>query len=65
VVVVVVGVICVKNFVTSTKSRVDDNFTMIAVEVKGMDPNYAWEIIRIYRAPIEDILAIERLAART
>jgi hypothetical protein len=38
---------------------------MIAVEVKGMDPKYSWEIIGIYRAPNEDMLAIERLAART
>ena len=38
---------------------------MIAVEVKGMDPKYTWEIIGVYRAPNEDMLAIERLAART
>jgi hypothetical protein len=37
---------------------------MIAVEVKGMDPKYMWEIIGTYRAPNEDMLAIERLAAR-
>jgi len=41
---VAVGVICVKNFIASTKSRVDDNFTMIAVEVKGMDPNYTGKL---------------------
>jgi len=38
---------------------------MIAGKVKGMDPKYMWEIIGIYRDPMEDILAIERLAART
>jgi len=38
---------------------------MIAVEVKGMDPKCVWEIIGIYRAPNENILAIERLAARS
>jgi hypothetical protein len=38
---------------------------MIAVEVNGMDPRYMWEIIGIYRAPNEDMLAVERLAART
>jgi hypothetical protein len=38
---------------------------MIAVEVKGKDPLYTWEIIGIYRAPNEDMLAIERLVART
>jgi len=30
-----------------------------------MDPKYTWEVIDIYRAPNEDMLAIERLAART
>ena len=38
---------------------------MIAVEVKGMDPKYTWEIIGIYRAPNEGMLAIERLTARS
>jgi len=37
---------------------------MIAVEVTGKDPKYTWEIIGIYRAPNEDMLAIERLAVR-
>ena len=57
--------ICVKNIIASTELWVDKNFEMIAVEVKGMDPKYTWEIIGIYRAPNEDMLAIERLAART
>ena len=38
---------------------------MIAVEVKGMDQKYTWEITGIYRAPNKDMLAIERLAAST
>jgi len=38
---------------------------MISVEVKGKDSKYTWEIIDIYRAPNEDMLAIERLAAHT
>jgi hypothetical protein len=33
--------------------------------VKGTDPKYAWEIIGIYRALNEDMLAIERLTAGT
>ena len=37
----------------------------MAVEVKGKDPKYTWEIIGIYRALNEGILAIERLIART
>ena len=40
-------------------------FEMIAVEVKRMDPKYTWEIIGIYRAPNEGMLAIERLTARS
>jgi len=38
---------------------------MIAVEVKGMEQEYTWEIIGIYRAPNENKLAIERLVACT
>jgi hypothetical protein len=38
---------------------------MIAVEVKGTNPKYMWEITGIYRAPNEDMLAIKRLAAHT
>jgi hypothetical protein len=33
--------------------------------VKGLDPQYAWEIMGICRALNEDMLTIERLAART
>jgi len=58
------GFICFKNFIPCTELWEDD-FEMIAVEVKGMDPKYTWESIGIYRAPDEDMLAIERLATRT
>jgi hypothetical protein len=44
---------------------VDEDFDMIAVEVKGIDPKYTWEIIGIYRAPNQDMSAIEKLAAHT
>jgi hypothetical protein len=44
---------------------VDVDFEMIAVEVKGRDPKFTWEIVGMYRAANEDMLAIERLAART
>ena len=57
--------ICVKNINASTELWVDEDFEMIAVEVKGMDPKYTWEIICIYRTPNENMLAIERFAART
>jgi len=26
---------------------------MIAVEVKGRNPKFAWEVVEVYRAPIE------------
>jgi len=42
--------ICVKNIIASTEVWVDDDFEMIAVEVKGMNPKYTREIIGIYRA---------------
>ena len=42
----------------STGVWVDDDFEMIAVKVKGMDPKCTWEIIGIYRAPNEEMLAI-------
>jgi hypothetical protein len=44
---------------------VDEDFEMIPVEVKGIDPKHTWEIIGIYRAPNEGMSAIEKLAART
>jgi len=47
--------ICVKNYITSAELWVDGDFEMIAVEVKGMDPKYTWEIVGIYRAPHEDM----------
>jgi hypothetical protein len=58
---------CVKNIIASTELWVGDDFEMIAVEVKGIDPKYTWEIIDIYRAQNDDtrMLATGRLAART
>jgi len=38
---------------------------MLAVEVKGRNPKYNWEVVGMYRAPNEDMRAIERLVART
>ena len=32
----------------------------MAVEVKGRNPKYTWEIIGMYGAQNEDMLAIER-----
>jgi len=54
--------ICVKNYITCTELWVDELFEMIAVEVKGRDPKYTWEILCIYRAPNEHMRLLEKLA---
>ena len=65
-----IGLPVVEGFLSALKislrlwSSGNDDFEMITVEVKGMDPKCAWEMIGICRAPNEDMLAIERLAAR-
>ena len=38
---------------------------MIAVEVKGRNPKFEWEVVGGYRAPNEVIRVVEILAART
>jgi hypothetical protein len=45
--------------IACTELWVDEYTQMITVEVKGKDPKYLWEIIGIYRAPNEDMLAME------
>jgi hypothetical protein len=45
--------------ITCSELWVDDDFEMLAVEAKGSDPKYAWEVIDIYRAPNEDVRVIE------
>ena len=57
--------ICVKNNITCSELWVEDEFEIVAVEVKGSDPKCTWEILGIYIAPNEDIRVIERLAAGT
>jgi hypothetical protein len=44
---------------------VDEEFKILAVEVRGSGHKYAWEIVSLYRAPNKDTLIIEKLAART
>jgi hypothetical protein len=44
---------------------VDEDFEMMAVEVKGRDPKFTWEVLGTYRVPKEDMRVIERLAAGT
>jgi hypothetical protein len=43
---------------------VNEDFEMIAVEVKGKDLRCAWKIVGIYTAPNEDMRVLERLATR-
>ena len=57
--------ICVKNYINCRELWTDEEFEMIAFEVKGRDPKFTWEIVGIYGAPNEDMQVIERLAART
>jgi hypothetical protein len=57
--------ICVKDCIACAELWVDEDFEMIAVEVKGRDPEFTWEGIGIYRAPNEDMRVTEILAART
>ena len=57
--------ICVKNYIDCRELWTNEDFEMVAVEMKGRDPNFTWEIVGIYRAPNEDMRVIERLATRT
>jgi len=57
--------ICVKNYVDCRELWTDEDFEMMAVEIKGGNPKFAWEVVRVYRAPNEDMRVIEGLAART
>jgi hypothetical protein len=57
--------ICVKNNITCSELWVDEDFEIIAVEVKGRDPKDTWEIVGIYRVPNVNMRVIERLADRT
>ena len=43
----------------------DEDFEIIAVEVKGRDQRFTLEIVGTYIAPNEDMRVIERLVART
>ena len=55
--------ICVKNYIDCRELWVDEDFEIIAIEIKGINPKSTWEIVGIYRAPNEDMRVIERLAA--
>jgi hypothetical protein len=57
--------ICVKNYIDCRELWSDVDFEMLAVEVKSRNSKFAWEIVGIYRAPNEDMRAIEKLVVRT
>jgi hypothetical protein len=44
---------------------VDEDFEIMAFEVKDSDPKYKWEIVGIYRAPNEDIRVFGKLPGQT
>ena len=55
--------ICVKNYIDCRELWADQDFKMIAIEVR--DPKFTWEIIGIYRAANDDTRVMEMLADRT
>ena len=57
--------ICFKNNIDCSELWIDDDFEIIAVEVKGLDSKYTWETVGMYRAPNEGIRVIERFATPT
>jgi len=50
--------ICVKNYIDCRVLWTDEVFEMIAVEVKGRNPKFAWEVVGVYRAPNKDMRVI-------
>jgi len=57
--------ICVKNYFNCAELWADGGFEMIAIQVKGRDPKFTWEIVGIHRAVNDDMPFMERLEART
>jgi hypothetical protein len=58
-------IICVKKYMACMRLWADEDFEMMAVEVKGRDATFTWEIIGIYRAPKGGMRVTERLATPT
>ena len=50
--------ICIKNYMDCRVLWTDEVFEMTAVEVKGRNPKFAWEVVWVYRAPNEDTRVI-------
>jgi len=57
--------ICVKNHIVCRELWTDEEFEMIAVDIKSRNQKLTWGIIGMYRAPNEDMRVLERLVART
>jgi hypothetical protein len=55
----------VKNYIDYRELWADEDFEIIAIEIKGRNPTATWEIVGTFRAPNEDIGVLERLATRT
>ena len=55
----------VKNNIDCRELWADEESEIIAIEIKGKNPRSTWEIIGGYRAPNEDMRAIEKLVAWT
>jgi hypothetical protein len=56
--------ICVKNYIACRELWTDEDFEMLAVEVKSRNPKFTWEVVGTYKTPNEDMRTIERLRAR-
>ena len=57
--------ICVKNYNVCRQLSTEEDFEVVAVEVKGRNPKFTWEVVGVYRAPNEDMRVLEGLAVRT
>jgi hypothetical protein len=57
--------ICVKNYIDCRELWADEDFEMIAIQVKGKYPKFTLEIVGFYRAPNDDMRVNKRLAAKT
>ena len=53
--------ICVKNYIDCRKLLADEDFEVIAIEVKGRDPKFTWEIVGIYRATNDNMRVMEKI----
>jgi len=52
----------VTNYIDCRELWADEYFQITAIEVKGRDPKFTWEIVGIYRAPKDVMQVMERLA---